>query len=204
MEYILAKHQIIGFGEATHGQERITKFRIKIFKNLVKNHGFTSFVLEDSYAVCTIINRYIQNKLNIDINKIQLMTPFCTKFMYNLIKWMKNYNKRNGNILEFIGIDLQYYNEDVITKMDEYAYKLFNNNRIERDEKMFKLFVKMFNPRNKYFIYAHMGHLQIKDKVLGYYLKNHFRKSYYSIGNVFYNGEYSGLSERGKIYNIEN
>jgi len=203
MEKFLKNYQIVGMGEATHGQEKITKFRINMFKKLVKNHHFTSFVLEDSYAVCTVINSYIQNKIAININNICLMQPFNNKHIFNLIKWMKSYNKIHNNKLEFIGVDLQYYNEDVNNKVDKYAYELFKNAKYTRDQKMFKLFLKLFNSKKKYFIYAHMGHLQIKDAVFGYYLKKHFKNKFCSVGNAFYTGEYAGMTTKNKYATIK-
>ena len=52
--------KIIGMAEATHGQEKITKFRIKVFKKLVKKCNYSVFVLEDQYSCCEQINQYIQ------------------------------------------------------------------------------------------------------------------------------------------------
>lgn len=98
---------IIGAGEATHGQSKITEARVSLFKYLVKYNRFTVFVLEDNYSCCELINNYIRGSDKYKIKKLitHLMDPWRSHHLLNLMKWMRRYNTRNGNILEFKGVD---------------------------------------------------------------------------------------------------
>lgn len=124
---IAQNKKIIGMGEATHGQNKITKFRIKVFKELVKNAGYTVFVLEEQYSCCELINNYIQTGEGIPKNILQYFgIPWQSTHMLNLIEWMKQYNIKNNNKLEFKGIDVHYickgYNKK--DKISNFAKKI--------------------------------------------------------------------------------
>tara|TARA_B100001964_G_C13842525_1_gene426499 strand:- start:183 stop:605 length:423 start_codon:yes stop_codon:yes gene_type:complete len=62
---------------------------------------------------------------------------------------------------------------------------------------MYEIFMKQYNDKNKYLIFAHNGHLQKepysksdKTKWFGNYLYKKFGDRYLVIGNTFYNGKY--------------
>ena len=220
--------KILGMAEATHGQEEITKLRIKIFKNLVKKHNYTVFVLEDQYSCCENINHYIKTgKGNIKKIILNLMWFWWSFDMLFLIRWMRKYNMRNNNILEFRGLDIQYLCYDYTNNNDEaakIAKNKFNlNKKIDqddwvkadgfRDKSMYNVFMKIYDPNKKYFIYAHNYHISKNDLVggdnnaigsqfegryfrgdnvkwFGNYLFKKFGKDYFSIGNHFKEGSY--------------
>jgi erythromycin esterase-like protein len=185
---------IFAMGEATHGQSLITQMRIKIFKTLVKKYDYNVFVLEENYSVCERINKYINNKGgNIGRIMFEMMLPWKHSHIRNLIEWMRLWNKNNNNNkLEFKGIDF---------RDDETKYPLPKKDliRLKRDEGMFKIFMSFYNSSNKYFVYAHMGHLQkVKFwniKWFGVFMFKQFKSKYYVIGNTFYNGSYIGRDE---------
>lgn len=219
---------IIGMAEATHGQAEITKFRMKVFKNLVKKCGYTVFVLEDQYSCCEKINHYIRTGLGNPEELLLRLTWFwCSHDMLNLIKWMRSYNQEHDNVLEFRGLDIQSicdgdYSQDPIAR---YAKrKFYDNEKVDqddwvaadgfRDKSMFGVFMKIYDPSKRYFIYAHNYHIAREDLVgndnydpgaqwegrnfngneyvcwLGCYLSKHFGNHYFSIGNAFTKGGY--------------
>lgn len=221
--------QIIGMGEASHGQEEITKVRIKIFKELVKKCGYSVFILEDQYSCCEEINKYLQTGIGNPKKLLLHLAWFWWSYdMLKLVKWMRKYNKNNGNILEFHGIDIQsvcdgYHNtNDGIAKYVE--KKFLENGSVDqddwvvadgfRDRSMYGVFMKIYNPKKKYFIYAHNYHISRNDivgsnnykagtqwegrdfngdekvKWLGCYLSKKFGNNYFSIGNIFTRGGY--------------
>lgn len=220
--------KIIGMAEATHGQAEITKFRIKVFKNLVKKCGYTVFILEDQYSCCEKINQYIQTGIG-NPNELlhQLVWFWWSSDMLKLIKWMRQYNLDNNNILEFRGLDVQSICDgiNVNDPIAKYAKrKFYANEKVDqddwvaadgfRDKSMFDIFMKIYNPRKKYFIYAHNYHIAIQDIVgdnnydpgtqwegrdfngdeyvcwLGCHLSKQFGNDYFSIGNAFTKGGY--------------
>lgn len=209
---------IIGMGESTHGQDKIDMYRAKVFKNLVTKCGYTVFILEDQYSSCSEINDYIKGSKNKLKNVMEsLMLPWKSIHMYKLIKWMREYNKKHNNKLEFVGIDIQFdtgfdTRDNVILFVNKLIKKyqdLVNNKKFNyleiynfRDKYMFEVFMKLYDPLKKYFIWAHNGHLEKhsypigKNNIvsLGVRLHKKFKSKYYVIGNTFYNGSYIGLN----------
>lgn len=209
MEKIIKKiainKNIIAMGEATHGQKKITDFRINMFKKLVKLN-YTVFVLEEQYSCCELVNKYIKTGIG---NPKELLKnfsfPWSNMEILNLIKWMRKYNKLNNNKLEFKGIDCQYLCNKYKSKskINKYVNKIHNKyiknkNYNKRDEYMYNIFIKLFNRKKKYFLYFHMYHIQKKYNTFGSYLHKNFKDNYYAIGNSFYNGSYIG-KYKGKI-----
>ena len=84
--------QILGMGEATHGQSKITQFRIKVFKKLVEKCGYTVFVLEENYSCCELVNKYIKTGIGYpDDLPFYFQFPWKNYYILNLIKWMRKY-----------------------------------------------------------------------------------------------------------------
>tara|TARA_Y100000590_G_scaffold470096_1_gene661944 strand:- start:1317 stop:2162 length:846 start_codon:yes stop_codon:yes gene_type:complete len=203
MKWVKNYHKIIGLGEATHGQLKINKWRVKIFKTLVLKYCFTILVLEEEYSCSKILDRYIKNKTNSYIDGISSFGFLNTTFI-NLLKWMRKFNMKNNNKLSIIGIDCQeicseYISNSNTTKYVTNLVKKYNKKREMsiRDKYMYKIFMKQFNKQKKYVIFGHNGHLQrtkydAKDKMIwfGNYLSNTFKNKYFVIGNTFYSGEY--------------
>jgi erythromycin esterase-like protein len=195
--------KILGMAEATHGQNEITKFRIKVFKQLVKKCNYTVFVLEDQYSCCEQINRYIKKgKGNLRELLLQLMWFWRSFDMLNLIKWMRKYNIKHGTVLEFKGIDIQTICNNSHNKNDPVANytkrKSDANNNVDqdnwvvadefRDKSMFGVFMKIYDPLKKYFFYAHNYHVSKKDLVGG--------------GNIIPGTEFEGrLIRKGQTVN---
>lgn len=173
--------QLLAMAELTHGQNEITKFRMHIFRLLVKRCGYTVFLLEDQYSCCELINQYIHGNNERDINDLlmQLMWFWRSKDMLKLISWMKKYNKNNGNILNFHGLDVQNICKDHLFKNDSIFKYVQRLNRVNhyidqdnwveadgfRDKSMFNVFKRIYNPDTKYFLYAHFYHVSKQDLV---------------------------------------
>ena len=185
---IAANCQILGMAEATHGQNEITKFRIKVFKLLVKKGGYTVFVLEDQYSCCEQINQYIQFGIGQPRDLLMDLMWFWRSYeMLGLIKWMRKYNLKHnlasrGTILEFKGLDIQSicdlrgnnnHNKDPVATYVKNKNRA--NNRVDqenwvvadgfRDKSMFGVFMKIYDLTKKYFLYAHNYHIAKQDLV---------------------------------------
>lgn len=172
--------KILGVAEATHGQNEITKFRMKLFKNLVKKCGYTVFIVEDQYSCSERINQYIQTgKGNLFDLMMQLRWFWRSIEMFKLIKWMRKYNKENNNVLEFHGIDVQSIclaydpTDDPVAKFVE--KKCNQNLKVDqsswvkadafRDKSMFEVFMQLYDPSKKYYIHAHNYHICKRDMI---------------------------------------
>lgn len=134
----------------------------------------------------TEINKLIKN----------LMWVWRSYYLVELFEWMKKYNEKHNNVLSFCGIDyllasdnemaknnvtnddtINYIKETVTKHNKKYKwnentyqydspkYKNFNGDNF-RDKIMFDIFMKFYDPSNKYFIYMHNSHIakQIEKK----------------------------------------
>lgn len=193
---------IIGAGEATHGQDSITKFRIKLFKQLVNKCGFTVFVLEDQYGCCELINQYINGRQGDPYQLLKNLSWYWTSTdMLELINWMREYNlnldNKSNNKLEFKGMDIQSLCKKIRNDpVDDFVdYLNFLNNHVDqnewviadgfRDLSMFQVFMKYYDLTKKYFIYAHNYHVS-KIDIVGVNKKNRLVKSE---GRILVKGE---------------
>lgn len=204
----IKEKSIVAFGHCTHGQHKITVFMIKMFKYLVKNYGFTTFVLEEQYSCCKLINMYI-NGHDFDLLDIMsnFMWPYRTVEMAKLINWMKK-NNNNSN-LKFLGIDIQYDCDIQPDPTTEYIKKSRPNQTKDfmyRDKMMFDVFVKNYDPNEKYFICAHNAHIMKKTfdsdtrKFAGCLINEKYSDKYYALGTSFITGTYMGFDlDTGRI-----
>lgn len=118
LDSLFSNRKIIGVGESTHGTSEFTIMRHRLFKNLVKNHGYNTFFLEADVGACQRINRYIHGEPDSilpAITEIKLW-PWLTNEMADFVEWMREYNSTEQNKIkiDFIGCDMQLIKDDII------------------------------------------------------------------------------------------
>ncbi|MHC1749393.1 MAG: erythromycin esterase family protein [Cellulosilyticaceae bacterium] len=134
----LEKADVIGMGEATHGNKEFFQMKHRVFEFLVKEMNIKNFALEADFGGAQIVNNYILNNvgtaeqaakgLGFSIYKIQEIS--------DMLKWMHDYNLtvKETDKVHFYGFDMQRYdaNKAVILK---YAQKvgLKNIEQLEKD-----------------------------------------------------------------------
>ena len=145
----------------------------------------------------------------------KLMWPWRSIHLVRLIKWMRKYNKKHNNILDFYGVDINYsckdysIKDEIITFIEKVEIRnrellgfdiktsTFKNTPYEiyesdnfRDKSMFDIFMKIYNDSKKYFILMHNGHVAKESDYMniinfGNHMKNQFSTDYFVIGNSF-------------------
>ena len=143
------------------------------------------------------------------------MWPWRSIHSVKLIKWMRKYNKKHNNILEFYGVDINYICKDYTIEneitifikeaqiksmklsgfdVETGTYKNTENEEYEsdnfRDKSMFDIFMKICDDSKKYFILMHNGHIakepnHKKTINFGNYIYYYFKNNYFVIGNSF-------------------
>ncbi|MEM6314083.1 MAG: erythromycin esterase family protein, partial [Planctomycetota bacterium] len=91
----LAKYQLVGLGETTHGQAEMFDLRRRPTMLLVRDHGFRTVYYETGGAAATQLDRYIAGG---DLTLDQAM-----QFGFDLLVWQ---NAENAALLE----DLRAWN----------------------------------------------------------------------------------------------
>ena len=103
--------QIIGFGEASHGQGSFFTHKINSFKWLVENEGFRIFALEAGFAESLVINQYVlygKGSAKESLTYLNYGVWQIAEFV-ELIEWMRAYNvnKSAEKRIMFYGFDCQ-------------------------------------------------------------------------------------------------
>lgn len=125
--------QIIGFGEASHGQGTFFKHKINSFKWLVENEGYNIFALEAGFSESIKINQYVlYGKGSAKESLIYLnYGVWQIEEFVELIEWMRAYNmnKSPEKYIMFYGFDCQMSKGSVdylkyISHIIEYNFSL--------------------------------------------------------------------------------
>ncbi len=103
--------QLIGFGEASHGQGSFFKHKINSFKWLVENAGYKIFALEAGFSEALKINKYIlygEGSAKEGLKYLNYGVWQIEEFV-ELIEWMREYNLGKALVeqVKFYGFDCQ-------------------------------------------------------------------------------------------------
>ena len=102
--------QVVGLGEATHGNSDFQDLKLEVLKTLVEKNNLKNFCLEADFGEGMIINNYIHgNKRAENISSVFSFNIYHTKHMNDLINYMFDYNQRakDEDKLSFYGFDMQ-------------------------------------------------------------------------------------------------
>lgn len=102
--------EVVGLGEATHGNADFQDLKLEVLKTLVEKDNLKSFAIEADFGEGMIINNYIHgNKKDENISRIFSFNIYHTKNMNDLINYMFDYNQKakDEDKLSFYGFDMQ-------------------------------------------------------------------------------------------------
>lgn len=102
--------EVVGLGEATHGNSDFQDLRLEVLKTLVEKNNLKNFCLEADFGEGVMINNYIHgNKRDENISRIFSFNIYHTKNMNDLINYMLDYNQKakDEDKLSFYGFDMQ-------------------------------------------------------------------------------------------------
>ncbi|SEJ59896.1 erythromycin esterase [Deinococcus reticulitermitis] len=104
--------RVLGAGEGSHGTAEHFQLKDRVFRELVRDHGFTVLALEDSYASGDAVDRYVRGEGpdDADAATAQLeIGVWQTQEVRDLLRWMRAYNAARGDRpeLRVVGIDMQ-------------------------------------------------------------------------------------------------
>lgn len=102
--------EVVGLGEATHGNADFQDLKLEVLKTLVEKNNLKNFAIEADFGEGMIINNYIHgNKRDENISRIFSFNIYHTKNMNDLINYMFYYNQKakDEDKLSFYGFDMQ-------------------------------------------------------------------------------------------------
>lgn len=116
--------EVIGLGEATHGNIEFQELKKQVFETLMKKENVRVFILEGDFGGGQQINKYIVNGGTAEaaVNSLDYRI-YKTEQMIDLVQWMHDFNKsvREDEKIRFYGNDMQRYDFSKMELLDFYA-----------------------------------------------------------------------------------
>lgn len=107
--------RIVGYGEDTHGTAEFTLLTKELMEYLSEKQGFKVLIIETGFGEGQYLNDYIQGKRNdlkTILDKHNSTWRYKTKEFYQLMNWLKEYNKDNPGKINIYGCEMQYVISD--------------------------------------------------------------------------------------------
>lgn len=133
----LNKVRIVGYGEDTHGTAEFTLLTKELMKYLSEKHHFKVLIIETGFGEGQYLNDYIQGKRNdlkTILDKHNSTWRYKTTEFYQLMDWLKEYNKNNSDKINIYGCEMQYVISDV-NRIKEYLKLVDSDYQIDGFEK---------------------------------------------------------------------
>lgn len=179
LDKVLSNVRIVGYGEDTHGTAEFTTLAEELMKYLSNKHGFKILIIETGFGEGQYLNDYIQGKRN-DLKSIlekhNSTWRYKTKEFYQLMNWLKEYNKNNPDKIYVYGCEMQYVISDV-NRIKEYLEKVSPDYQIDGFEKHLWQPIEESEKTDYYISYAK--------------LKKHFIENYETFKNKTSEEEFS-------------
>ena len=108
--------KILGLGEASHGSSEIFKIKDKLTRYILQKNQGGIFSIEASMPDSFLINEYIikGNKTGKEYLKNIKSWIYQTDEILKMIEWMKKYNDKNTNKIQFTGFDMTTYTGSIV------------------------------------------------------------------------------------------
>jgi erythromycin esterase-like protein len=192
---VISNYDIIGLGEATHGNYKNAVFRSKLIKHLITHHSIREIVLEDDIIV---VNKIMKAPDKLTQLMPYLMFPWDNKIIEDLFTWVFEWNRKNPKVSVY-GVDATGVDSPFKHTLPPSIIKKYNKMKEEqydkpsRDKNMSEFFEDMHDPSKKSVLIFHNSHLSYSgyQKLMGYYIKQKFDK-YFVLANSFTRGSFSG------------
>lgn len=129
--------RIVGYGEDTHGTAEFTLLTKELMEYLSKKHHFKVLIIETGFGEGQYLNDYIHGKrddLKTILEEHNSTWRYKTTEFYQLMDWLKEYNKNNSDKINIYGCEMQYVISDV-NRIREYLKLVNSDYRIDGFEK---------------------------------------------------------------------
>lgn len=128
LKNIIGDATVVGLGEGTHGTHEFFKMKHRLIEYLAKNMGFTIFSIEASMPEAYRLNDYVMNGNGNPKSLIEGMYfwTWDTQEVFDMVQWMREYNKTAEKKVMFTGFDMQFSNtasENVINDLSLAGFK---------------------------------------------------------------------------------
>ncbi|MCA1806696.1 MAG: erythromycin esterase family protein [Actinobacteria bacterium] len=185
----VANKKIVGAGESTHGTHEFFQLKSDLFIELVKNHDFRIFALEDEPKKCEAIHHFINTgEGELDQLTKPLYVVWRTKEMRSFITKLRQLASSYN--ISFVGIDAD--DSELTEKPGKPMFE-------QRDSIMAKNTMRVAK-RGKTFVWGHNSHISkqhLDVQNLGWKLSEKLGDTYAAIGLFFGQGTFSARRIKG-------
>ena len=125
--------KIVGLGEASHGSSEIFKIKDKLTRYILQKNNGGVFSIEAAMPESFLINEYIikENRTGKDYLMNIKSWIYQTDEILRMVEWMKVYNDKNNQKIQFTGFDMMSYTGSVVQlKILMDKYQIPTNNLI--------------------------------------------------------------------------
>ena len=202
----VSPYEIIGLGEASHGNYKNAMFRTNVIKQLINKHRVREVFLEDDVFTLLKISKDKGSKLPQLMNQLQY--PFDNIAMRTLYQWIFKFNEENpDDTVKILGADIQLYQLKDISEKTVLGelYRKWGKYNIDhattkdshspRDKGMAEMIKFQHSPGVKAVLIFHNDHLN-KSAVhsnMGFHINQAYPEKYCVVANTFTKGIYHGL-----------
>lgn len=115
----LKNYTIVGLGEGTHGTKEFNEIRSEISKQLISKNDFKIIAFESAYGDASFLNDAVNSGADLSSALKKYITSIWqTKEIYDLLMWIREYNKSHKDKVIISGFDT-----DVLTNSAEILKK---------------------------------------------------------------------------------
>lgn len=181
---IVDSSQVVGLGEATHGNKEFFQMKHRLIRFLVEEMGFDTVVMECPEERAKSVDEYIKSKGEDHKEVLKDLTyeVWRTQEVLDLINWLREFNEKSDRKVSFIGCDV---NDQTDMSGPERDQRMAGN--------VFRALEE--NPDSKMALWAHNAHVSHADtpqfKALGKNLKDKLGDKYMCLGMLFNQGSLS-------------
>ncbi|SKA32499.1 erythromycin esterase [Chitinophaga eiseniae] len=105
----MAKYNIVGLGEGTHGTKEWNDTRIAIIKELVEKKGFRILCFENAFGDSYYFNQWLNTGKPVrEGMKQYLIALWQTRELEALFEWVRKFNQQHADKITFAGMDFNY------------------------------------------------------------------------------------------------
>ncbi len=189
---IVGKSQVVGLGEATHGNKDFALIRDRIARFLIERMNFNGVIMEVPQEEAKVVDHYIQTGEGSqeDVFNGLVYWVFRTQEVLDLINWMRQFNLMSPKrMISFRGCDIPV--EDERRNSDQSRDKAMAQNVLT--------FLEEKGPNSKFILWAHNSHIAKSEnhsnstdwKTMGSHLKDHLGDKYISFAALFNEGSFN-------------
>jgi erythromycin esterase len=108
---------IVGLGEATHGNAEFVQIRLDVLKELVQKYDYRTIAIEGDFGGSQVVNEYVLNGTGTAAEAVRQIgfAIYKTQEMVDLVEWIYQYNQSaaQDKKIHFYGFDMQRYDHSI-------------------------------------------------------------------------------------------